>query len=108
MSVQICEAFHLIGKLGSALGVKSIKDFTGCWEHDIDEHWHIALNGHQETVKSSSGVEVAPFNCWVEWNGWPAGYLDPRGGIIAAGEAANEESFCDALRAAIAKAEAAK
>lgn len=33
----------------------------------------------------------------IKYNGWPAGIIDPRGGVIAAGEAANEDAFIAAI-----------
>jgi hypothetical protein len=47
-------------------------------------------------------MELPAMTCMVTYNGWPAGMLGPFGGIIAAGDAANERSFIDALRAAAA------
>lgn len=102
---QISEVFHAIGKLAAALGVRSINQLPGCWEHAIDEHWRISVNGHCEETADSKGNEIAPYNCWVEFNGWPAGYFDPTGGVLAAGEAANEQTFMEAIHRAIAKAE---
>jgi len=46
--------------------------------------WEIALNGKE--VRAS-----------IKFNGWPAGIIDPAGGIIAAGAAANEDSFIAAI-----------
>jgi hypothetical protein len=103
-NVNLCEAMLLVGELAAALGVANINRLPGCWEHAIDAHWTIAVNGHQQPIKTSTGVEVAPFNVWVEFNGWPAGYFDASGGTLAAGEAANEVTFCEALRGAIRRA----
>ena len=99
----ITNAMVLIAELAKKLGVSNIKALPGCWEHQIDEHWKIYLNGHREAVTIASGVSVEPFNCWVEYNGWPAGSFDGFGGVIAAGEGANEETFIEALRARIAR-----
>lgn len=46
--------------------------------------WEIALNGEKLQAE-------------VKFNGWPAGIIDPCGGIIAAGEIANEDSFIQAI-----------
>lgn len=97
---QICEAFSRIADLCMALDQHPLTKHARCWEHQVDEHWWISVNGHPEPVENSDGFEVAPYNCVVKFNGWPAGYFDPRGGIIAAGAAANEESFLAALKAA--------
>jgi len=42
---------------------------------------------------------VPPFNCYVEFNGWPAGVFNPFGGIIAAGELANRPRLRPSSRA---------
>jgi len=102
---HVCEAFHLIGELASVLCVRNINQLPRCWEHYVDEHWWISVNGHRETISNSRGVEVAPYNCWVEFNGWPAGYFAPNGGTIAAGMIVNEGTFIEALKGAIRKAE---
>jgi hypothetical protein len=101
---QIAEAFAMIAELGSALGVRDVNKLPGCWEHQVDEQWWIALNGHRETIKDSHGSDVMPFHAVIEFNGWPAGIISPAGGIIAAGSCANESTFIGALREAAAKA----
>jgi hypothetical protein len=48
-------------------------------------------------VKNSVGIDVAPFESYIEFNDWPVGMITPFGGIIAAGECANENTFIEAL-----------
>lgn len=93
--------FLLIARLAEKDGAAPITTFEGCWERQIGAQWWVAINAHARPVKCSHGAEVPPFNCYVEFNGWPAGLFDPYGGIIAAGEAANEESFAAAVEAEI-------
>ena len=83
----------------AAKGAKNIFQLPGCWESDVDGHWWIAINGHTETVSSSRGQDVPPFSVVIEFNGWPAGIIGPDGGVIAAGGAANEDTFIAALKA---------
>lgn len=97
----LSEAFTRVCDLALALGVKSIKDLPGCWEYQVDEHWWIAVNGHNGATRCAKGADVPPFRCYVEFNGWPAGIIDPYGGTIVAGEAANEDAFIAALDKAI-------
>ena len=85
--------------LAERLGVASINKLPACWELQIDAHWWIAMNGHNYRIACSKGVEVNPFECYVEFNGFPAGSCGLNGGVIAAGSAANEDSFIAALRA---------
>lgn len=94
----ISEAFYEIANLAERLGVKDINVLPGCWEFRLDDQWWIAVNGRKEAVKCSTGVMVEPVHAYVEYNGWPAGVLTPYGGVIAAGSAANEQTFIDALK----------
>jgi hypothetical protein len=99
----MCEAFMRVVELGIALKVKPLPEHDGCWEHQVDKKWFIAVNGHldpQPIRKHPSGPPLQPYNVFVEYNGWPAGIFDPRGGCIAAGEGANEGTFIAALIAA--------
>ena len=101
---QVCTAFARIADLACALGKIPMSRFENCWEHQIDKHWWIAVNGHKTKKKTSNGVEVSPFNCYVEFNGFPAGIFDPvNGGVIAAGKLANEETFIKAIESQIPK-----
>jgi hypothetical protein len=102
---MMAEAFLKIAQLAGALNVRDINKLDGCWEHQVDERWWIALNGHSEMRLSSDGGEIAPFTAYIKYNGWPAGVIDPRGGVIAAGECANERTFIEALEAAARSAQ---
>ena len=92
--------FMLLARLATKDDAAPLNKHPGCWERGIGSWW-IAVNGHRDAIKCSHGAEVPPFNCYVEFNGWPAGLFDPRGGIIAAGDAANEETFAAAVEAEI-------
>lgn len=99
MADRISEAFAKIAALAAHDGVKAINELEGCWEREIGEWW-IAVNGHTENTACSRGASVWPFNCYVEFNGWPAGMFDPYCGIIvASGEAANEDALIAAIDA---------
>lgn len=54
--------------------------------------WVLRANGHR--VKTDG---VPPFSVMVEFNGWPAGIIDPGGAVIAAGSLANLQTLVDAL-----------
>lgn len=95
--------FFLLAKLATKDDAAPLNKHPGCWERAIGDLWWIAVNGHLDTIKCSHGAKVPPFNCYVEFNGWPAGLFDPMGGIIAAGDAANEETFAAAVEAEIGK-----
>jgi hypothetical protein len=80
----------------------------GYFARQVDEQWWLVLNAMrvpQQIRDESRGgtggnVEVPPFTLYVSYNGWPAGLLTPFGGILAAGEGANEDSLLAALEAA--------
>lgn len=95
----VCEAFAALAHLCCALGASPPGQFPQCWELQIDDRWWIAFNGHEYPVTCTAGVTVEPFHCYVKFNGWPAGVFAPRGGVIAAGEVANEDAFLTAVKA---------
>lgn len=98
------EAFVRVVQLADALRVCRIDKRPGCWEQQVDERWWVAVNGHPHEIKCSHGAAVPPLSVYVEFNGWPAGYFGPGGGVIAAGDAANESNFIEALEDARARA----
>lgn len=97
--IQVTEAFGRLAELGSALGVR-LNLLPGTWRYQVDDQWHIEMNGHKEALPNKIGVPIEPYQCHIEFNGWPAGVLDPFGGVIAAGECANEDTFIEAIRKA--------
>ena len=99
--LEVSEAFDKIAQLVIKLGAHPMTRYPDCWEHDLDEHWKISINGHREPRKNSVGVTIEPFHCYVEFNGWPAGMFNPKGGSIAAGTVANEDEFIRAIEKAI-------
>lgn len=104
----LSEAMCLVTELAAALHVQNIKKLPGPWIHKIDEHWTIALNGtsqkQEATPPHCMTVELEQFHMAVWWNGWLAALLTPFDGTFAAGSKANEDTFCEAVKAAIADA----
>lgn len=102
------EIFEAVAILAAALGVKKINQLPGCWEHQVDARWWIAVNGHAKPTNCSrTSGPIDPYTCYIEFDGWPAGLVSPYGGALAAGEAANEEALIVALNAAVEEAFAA-
>lgn len=106
----ICEAFLKVGMLAHALGARSIKDFSGCWQHQFTHDgslWQIALNAHLEPNEASPigamACQVPRLSVAVWFNGWLAAIFDPRGGTFVAGTLANEDAFIEALDAEMAR-----
>lgn len=94
------EAFYLIAQILIALGHAPLSQnfsdslcrasFPG-----VDGGlWTIGVNGTSLTI-----LGVPPYHAMLEWNGFPAGIISAQGGIVAAGEVANEDTFCAAARA---------
>lgn len=94
----ICELFMAIAELHGRDKLPPLNRLSGCWERQIGRWW-IAVNGHDQPVKCSKGAAVGAFECYVEYNGWPAGIFNPYGGVLAAGSCANEDVFLAAVRA---------
>lgn len=108
MDSGLCAAFMAVADLCIETGNHPLQKHAGCWEYQIDDQWFIAVNGHQAPMLcSKSDVQVDPFCCYVMFNGWPAGIMNPIGGQIAAGAAANESTFIAAFHAATERAKAA-
>lgn len=96
--------WSLMIELARKTGAAPMNKHEGCWEYQVDDAWKIAVNGHNED-KESGGVKVPPYHCYIEFNGWPAGLINPCDGIVADGSLANLEALNAALAGAIAKAE---
>lgn len=93
-----------LAELAMIVGVAPLNKLPGCWEYEVDERWAFAFNGHPEPKASKyCPAPVLPFSVYVQFNGWPAGVIDPTGGVFAAGDAANEDAFIDAIEEAIAR-----
>jgi hypothetical protein len=92
--------------LADKRGAVPLNQHEGCWYVALDEHWELAANGHGEKKECGSFKHhkspqaVSPFSIYVEFNGWPAGVIDPYGCSIAAGEAANIFTLVEALERA--------
>ncbi len=82
-----------VDALAHALGVKRICDLEGCWEHQIDERWWVAVNDHSQPKRCSHGPRVAPHATYFELDGCPFGIVDGDGDWTAAGASANEEAL---------------
>ena len=80
----VSEAYAAIAEMLLSLGVGRPCDIEGCWEHQIDDCWWVAANGHKEDVECSTGATVPPFHFYVTSNGWPAAIIGPYGGTVLA------------------------
>lgn len=90
------QAFVLIAELLLAMGelpTSTPKRITLA----LDDVWRIAFNA-TPADQCIDHCMVPAYHCTIWFNGWPAGIVGPYGGCIAAGDAANEAAFLDALR----------
>ena len=98
----ISEAYSAIAELGLSLGCGRLCDIDGCWEHQIDDAWWVAANGHKEPMECSKGTEVPPFHFFLTINDWPAAIIGPYGGTVLASWDGDtfEDELIDAVKAA--------
>lgn len=97
----ICATFALCCQLGALCGQKAIKDLPGCWEHQINDDWHLSFNGHAHEVTDTSGYPVPPISIWVRHSRYFAsGVVAPFGGMMMGGGEA-EDDLIAALEVAI-------
>lgn len=87
---RVCTVFYVVSKLCEILKETPIRDKV--WEHKIDDHWFIKINGHSQEMKG-----IPAFHMTIEYDGFPAGIVSPFEGTIAAGEAVNEDVFIEAV-----------
>lgn len=98
---HVIEAFSIAISYLLSMGYTKANEYDGCIEQQVDEHWWIALNGHNtpQVIKKNNMI-AQPYHIYIEFNGWPAGVMTPFDGQIAAGECANEATFIQALTSA--------
>lgn len=87
--------------LALSLGHQQIANLPGAWEHRVDEHWTVAINGKEEPVEVEPDgcmrVKLEPYHLAVWWRGWLAGLLTPCFGVLLG---ADEDSLIAALKTA--------
>jgi hypothetical protein len=107
--VDVPDAFFQLAELAFAVGAAPMNQYPGCWEHDVDENWHVSVNAHKEEKAGGPDprIDVPPFHAAIFWRGWFAGLLSPYGGVLAAHpDGANEERFIKDVMAAQERARA--
>ena len=89
--------------LAGEMGAAPLNKRRECWTVALDSRWWLAVNGQNYRVHalSPTGIRhpVPPFSVYVEFNGWPAGLIDPHGASIAAGSLANIGTLVEAVKA---------
>lgn len=100
LTERLALAYCLVVELALKCGVPT--PLIGLWTCELDDHWAVALNGGTADAEWC-GFTLPRFHCAVTFHGFPAGLFNAFGGQIAAGRVANEETFCEALRMALAR-----
>lgn len=105
MGEQICEAFAMIGRWAVLKGADDLPGKPGLWEGVLGD-FNIAINGHDEDLKSVDGLTVPPLHMLVNAPKYLAAFMlvNPSGGICAPGM---EADVLDALCADIERLELA-
>ena len=90
-------------KLAAEMGAAPLNKRTTCWTVALDDRWWLAVNGRNYRLHAASPTgtshPVPPFSVYVEFNGWPAGLIDPYRASIAAGSLANIGTLVEAVKA---------
>lgn len=105
--IAFAEVWDLLCDLAERDGQTPLNKLPGPY-HRTAGKWELWLNGTDADLPASGEMAALPrFVMYVTFNGWPAGFLDPHSGSIAAGELANIFTFRDALRYELRVTEAA-
>ena len=104
-TIEMPECYKLVMDLAIDRGHTAISGLFGCLEMEIDDHWVVAVNGHDsETPYRPVGWEgncmVPPFGMAIWYQSWPAGIVTMTGGTIGFGGTVNEDLFIEAVKAA--------
>ena len=109
---KVCAVFALVAELSVALGVPDMDQLLGCWEHEVEPGWMIAVNVHgHESISAApvtkkwgkhTPVVLSPYHIAVWRRGKVAGLVSPGGGLSWTG--ASEKDFVRDLKKAIKEA----
>ena len=75
-----CLAMLKIADLAKALRRVPCGEFD--YRFKSDQRWRICLNGGHQPVWILPGLRIPRFSAYVEYMGWPAGFLDAAGGTM--------------------------
>ncbi len=109
---DLYEPFVLLAELCTARGETGLSKTTAPGQTHvipINATWRAWLNPHNGPANTDNGVEVPRLTAYVEYNGWPWGLIDPRGGTVGDHPlpgAGNLNTFMAAVRAAIEESRA--
>lgn len=73
-------AFSKLADVALALGAAPLTKWPGPWECSLPGGWGAKINGHDKKIDG-----VPPYSAMLTFNGWPAGCINPAGGVIITG-----------------------
>lgn len=94
--VKTCQLGYMMS------GHEKLNKIQGCWEHQVNDDWHVTLNPHLEPTCDSKGEELGPFTLIAKHKGMPVFTCDPYGG---AGLTGAEGDFIEILDSQLKSAE---
>lgn len=101
---MIAETFAVVVDLLARKGTRWGPSQPGCLELDIDERWHVAINGDHERRPDASGTLVPGLMAIVRYDNNPIGAFSAVGGYFIVGiydkPGSVERAFIKACRAA--------
>lgn len=99
------DVIELILALHKKDGTRPISKIPGLWYRKVDRQWEFWVNGHMKPQAPADGStqKINPGDCFVKYNGWPAGIfsLITGEGVLCAGTMGNYENFRKALKEAL-------
>lgn len=106
--MNVPEVFDAIANLVIDRNQHPLKQYPNPLHVPVDDQWQVWVNGQMtereivDAPESSMAHRLKVPRCTaaVFFNGWLAGFVDPAGGTVAAGEVANEDTLLAALKAA--------
>ena len=92
----ISELYMRLVLYGLSVGVEKLCDIPGCWEHQINDQWFVAANGHKED-HTSKGFTVWPFHFVLFSNDMPIVIVNAYQGVICGGWATDFQQLEDEI-----------
>jgi hypothetical protein len=98
----VTEVMDALAELHISRGLPPLNELPTPYEYGKIGKWELVINGSREDAtwsREEGAVTIPPFTLYVEYNGWPAGMINPyEGEILAADGEANEQGLIEAIR----------
>jgi len=98
---RIAEAWYLVTQLAmrelETRGYANLREYPGILELELESgRWKFEIHAQDQEIDGLKMPDVR-----IHFNGWPAGVMGPGGGLMAAGEVANEDAMIATLKQAL-------